>query len=71
MRDHYVRRGDFDDLPWPIQLGILKTERDQYAETDEERKIAAESVARMEAVIAEFTPKPPRWTEENQRQRPR
>ena len=60
MRDNYVRRPDWEDLPWPVLIGILRSERDYYAETPVEKAVATEAVAHLEATIEKFTPKPPR-----------
>jgi hypothetical protein len=71
MKQNYSRRGDWVDLPWPIQLGIMKTELVEYCDTDEERTNLKAEIERLEIVVRERTPKPPRWTEENAWQRPR
>jgi uncharacterized protein YqcC (DUF446 family) len=54
----YVRRSDYDDLPLPNKLGILKYEL-EIAATDEEKANALASIAQLEAVIEKFTVRPP------------
>jgi hypothetical protein len=53
----YTRRADYDDMPLPIKLGILRTEV-EMAETAEEKANAVAAVDRMLETIEKLTPRP-------------
>lgn len=59
MKNNYKRRSDFSDMPRAFQLGILIYERDEVAETEEEKAKAKADVLRMQDVIEEYDTKHP------------
>jgi len=59
MKHDYRRRHDFGHMPLEVQLGILQTELEEYAETNEEKANAAASTARLTQTIERLTPRPP------------
>ena len=48
-------------MQWTQQVGIMRTELVEYCDTDEERANVKAEIERMEIVIRERTPKPPRF----------
>jgi hypothetical protein len=57
MKNGYKRRADWGDMPLESKLGILVTELEEYAETEEEKTNAQVAIERMKEVIEKLTPK--------------